>query len=97
MTKEEYISKLEELENAKVDLRREYIESNKPYPIGSKVKVTYKVGYEPVIGIVDSYKISGWDIVIPVLHKVKKDGTKHATAELYIPWWNVKEIEVINN
>ena len=95
MTREEYQDKERKLMQVKADLISEYIKTNSPYPIGTKLRINFKDPDESVIGIVKRYEISGWDEVHPVLAKVKNDGNAHKTAEEFISWRRVKSIEVV--
>jgi hypothetical protein len=89
MSKEEYVAKLDALQKEMADLKFEYIKSNSKIPNGTKVKVHYKhyganypTGYDEY-GIVLGYDIC-FDDVRPIVAKMKKDGTPHATARLYV-------------
>lgn len=89
MDKKEYVAKLDALKKEMADLKFEYIKSNSKFPNGTKVKIHYKhyganytTGYDEY-GIVIGYDIS-FDEVIPIVARVKKDGTAHATARLYV-------------
>ena len=89
MSREEYVTKFNALQKEMADLKFEYIKSNSKIPNGTKVKVHYKhygancpTGYDEH-GIVLGYKIS-FDEVIPIVAKMKKDGTPHPTARLYV-------------
>ena len=89
MSKEEYVAKLDALKNEMADLKFEYIKSNSKFPNGTKVKIHYKhygancpTGYDEY-GIVLGYDIS-FDEVIPIVAKMKKDGTAHSTARLCV-------------
>ena len=97
MSKEEYVAKLDALQKEMADLKFEYIKSNSKIPNGTKVKVHYKhygancpTGYDEY-GIVLGYKIS-FDEVIPIVAKMKKDGTPHPTARLYVSYDSNVEI-----
>ena len=82
MNREEYITKREALYKQITDLRDEYVRTNSPLAKGTKVKVTNSFG-EVSYGIVEGYRCD-WDDVLPIVAKLKKDGTKHATAHIYI-------------
>lgn len=76
------------LEDQLRSLSNEYINSNAPFPIGTKVKVSYPAtkyeeAYEEY-GIVEGWTIDADDDVVPFLAKVKKDGTAHQTAKVYV-------------
>jgi hypothetical protein len=97
MTSEEFnkqyanlILQEQELADKKKALKKEFIDTNQPYPIGTKLKVMY--GNKTVgIGFVRGYdtmtKAYGEWGVIPILGKVNKDGTMHKTATLFIMHW----------
>ena len=89
MNREEYVTKLNALKDEMADLKFEYIRSNSKIPNGTKVKIHYKcygancpTGYDEY-GIVLGYEIY-LDDVRPIVAKMKKDGTPHATARLYV-------------
>lgn len=89
MSKEEYVAKLDALKKEMADLKFEYIKSNSKIPNGTKVKIHYKhygancpTGYDEY-GIVIGYDIC-FDDVRPIVAKMKKDGTAHSTARLYV-------------
>ena len=89
MDREEYLEKRRTLHKQLEDLSAEYIRSNSKFPKGTKVKIHYKhcganypTGYDEY-GIVLGYKMY-FDEVIPIVAKMKKDGTAHATARLYV-------------
>lgn len=108
MTKEEFKSKKEiinskirELNNEMIKLKKEYIESNAKYPIGSKVCITTPASTyirldnnESVVipekkqyAYVKDYRIDFIDDVEPLFSKVKKDGTV-SKANFYISLTN---------
>ena len=81
-------AQIEKLENELSLLKNEYINSNAPFPIGTKIKVSYPAtkyeeAYEEY-GIVEGWTIGLDDDVVPFLAKVKKDGTAHSTAKIYV-------------
>jgi len=89
MDKKEYLEKREALYQQMEDLKQEYIRSNSKFPNGTKVKIHYKhygtncrTGYD-VYGIVIGHEIH-FDEVIPIVAKMKKDGTAHAMARIYV-------------
>lgn len=80
MNKEEFKSKKEiinskinELKNEMIKLKKEYIESNMKYPIGSKVCITTNESKR--YAYVKDYMIDFFDNIEPLFSKVKKDGT----------------------
>lgn len=66
-------SKIRELKNQKIQLEKEYIESNAKYPIGSKVCITTNESKR--YAYVKDYRIDFFDNIEPLFNKVKKDGT----------------------
>ena len=82
MTKNEYVSKREELNKQLAALKEEYIRTNSPIPSGTKVKVIDGDG-DIRYGILLGYACP-WDNVEPRVAKINKDGTPHTTARLYV-------------
>ena len=82
MDRGEYLRKREALYQQITDLQNEYVRSNSPLANGTKVKVTNSRG-QVSYGVVLGYKFE-WDEVHPIVAKVKKDGTAHATARIYV-------------
>ena len=66
-------SKIRELKSQKIQLEKEYIESNMKYPIGSKVCITTNESKR--YAYVKDYRINSLDNIEPLFNKVKKDGT----------------------
>lgn len=66
-------SKIRELKSQKIQLEKEYIESNMKYPIGSKVCITTNESKR--YAYVKDYRIDFSDNIEPLFNKVKKDGT----------------------
>lgn len=114
MTKEEFKtkkdiinSKIEELNNEMEKLKKEYIESNVKYPIGSKVCIITPAHKEVCLfsnkemlvaesrdcGYVMNYEINYRNDIELCLKKVKKDGTISKTS-LYVNFKKVK-IELV--
>lgn len=108
MTKEEFKSKKEiinskirELNNEMIKLKKEYIESNVKYPIGSKVCITtpasairlsdlesVTVPERKQYAYIKGYIIVDFlDTVEPLFSKVKKDGTM-SKAYFYVSLMN---------
>lgn len=99
MTKEEYkkaasvINKqILELKGDLHALRKAYVESNSTIPAGTKVKVYSKVGYKEEVGILLGYEFK-YDDIRPVVAKIKKDGTAHKSARIFV--WGDDTIEPI--
>lgn len=80
--------KIRELENRLSVLRNEYITSNSPFPVGTKVKVSYPSPQDEkdfgAVGIVTGWALNMDDEVVPFLAKVKKDGTAHQTQSVFV-------------
>lgn len=92
MTKEEFKSKKEiinskirELNNEMIKLKKEYIESNVKYPIGSKVCITTNESKR--YAYIKDYRINFLDNIEPLFNKVKKDGTM-SEVNLYVSLTN---------
>ena len=108
MNKEEFLSKKGAIEKELVKLHREkknlektYIESNMRFPIGSKVKLTFKpdevdrLPAKEVYAIVKGYKLIYDDEVRPILAKLTKSGAAHKTAQEYVQWWRCPVVEQV--
>ena len=90
MTKEEFIKQKVKLEDALEELKKEYLESNSVLSNGTKVVVHHRhyggeiiSGYDEY-GIVVGYELSVLDEVKPIIAKMKKDGTAHPKAKVYV-------------
>lgn len=102
MTQEEYTKKdyeidkqMAALREKRITLRKEYIESNKPYPIGTKVRVLDKSNNSVQYGFVVGYELSYCGAKIcPKVKKMKKDGTM-SQVNMYI--WHYMTIEPCND
>lgn len=99
MNKEEFISKrdvinskINELNNEMIKLKKEYIESNIKYPIGSKVCITTNESKR--YAYVKDYRIDFSDNIEPLFNKVKKDGTMSEMG-LYIWSYECPTIELV--
>jgi len=96
MTKETFVRQKVEL-NGKIDelrqvinkLKAEYIEANKPFNLGDKVKVIKGKSVE--FGVVTGFEIRYSNSVECVLNKLKKDGTQ-SQIKLYV--WGAEKIEL---
>ncbi len=83
MTQEEYTKKVHEIDKQmaalrekRIAIRNQYIEDNKPFPIGTKVRVLDKSNGSVQYGFVVGYELSYVDSKIcPKVRKMKKDGT----------------------
>lgn len=84
MEQKDFVEKYMALEQQMADLKKSYIESNSPWPVGTKVVVHHRQ-YGDEYGIVKGYEINNaTDEVRPILAKIKKDGTAHPTASVYV-------------
>lgn len=82
MNKKEY---QEKMRSQIAELNKEYIESNRVYSDGTKVKVTNKVG-KVRIGVVRGYIISIFnDDVVPYLKLVTADGKESSRNIVIYP------------
>ena len=86
MTKEHYLQREAELIKQLADLRKNYIDANKPYEIGQQLKI------DGVASIVSDFLIGHAGVIVPICHKLEKDGTAH-TARSYI--WHHSKVELI--
>lgn len=83
MNREQYLTEItkinkqiSELNNSKQSLKEQYVESNRPYPIGTKVLIYNPNRRQGIrIAIVSGYSISFDNYVDPTLKKTKRDGT----------------------
>lgn len=99
MTKEEFKakreiinSKINELKNEMIKLKKEYIESNVKYPIGSKVCITTNESKR--YAYVKDYRIDFLDNIEPLFNEVKKDGTMSKRG-LYVWSYQCPTIELV--
>lgn len=92
MSYEEFENKYTELRQAINDLKKEYIDSNSPFPVGSKVKVRTSDG-KVAYGFIREYQMAGY-YVLPVIGKIKKDGTMHPTQNVWYQKWGGDKIEI---
>ena len=85
-------SKIRELKSQKIQLEKEYIESNMKYPIGSKVCITTNESKR--YAYVKDYRIDFFDNIEPLFNKVKKDGTMSEMG-LYVWSFQCPTIELV--
>lgn len=93
MNKEEFVSKISELnkaisiaENSKRALKKQYIEECCPYKVGDKVKIVttdWRGGPTEEFGYVEHIKASEDGRFLPDCAACKKDGTKHGRNKVY--------------
>lgn len=89
MTKEDYqkmeselLEQEKALKLALSDLRKEYVSTNSPILVGTKVQVFNRYNKPMDVGILIGYEFNH-GCVLPVVAKMKKDGTPHPTAKIY--------------
>lgn len=85
-------SKIRELKSQKIQLEKEYIESNMKYPIGSKVCITTNESKR--YAYVKDYRIDFSDNIKPLFNEVKKDGTMSKRG-LYVWSYQCPTIELV--
>lgn len=85
-------SKIRKLKNQKIQLEKEYIESNMKYPIGSKVCITTNESKR--YAYVKDYRIDFSDNIEPLFNEVKKDGTMSKMG-LYVWSYQCPTIELV--
>lgn len=85
-------SKIRELKSQKIQLKKEYIESNMKYPIGSKVCITTNESKR--YAYVKDYRIDFSDNIEPLFNEVKKDGTMSKMG-LYVWSYQCPTIELV--
>lgn len=85
-------SKIRELKSQKIQLEKEYIESNMKYPIGSKVCITTNESKR--YAYVKDYRIDFYDNIEPLFNEVKKDGTM-SKMRLYVWSYQCPTIELV--
>jgi len=102
MTQEEYTKKDSEIDEQmaalrkkRIALREKYIEDNKPYPIGSKVRVFDNSNNSVQYGFVVGYELSYYDNkILPKVKKMKKDGTM---SQVNMCIWSCMSVEACND
>ena len=72
MDKTEFTKRYNDLKGQITQLKKEYIESNITFPVGTKVKVTNSDGKER-IGVVTNHYIDGYDVV-PYVMQLTNNG-----------------------
>ena len=97
MTKEEYkkaasvINKqILELKGDLHALRKAYVESNSTIPAGTKVQIYSNVGFKKEFGILLGYEFM-YDDIRPIVAKMKKDGTAHKSARIFVRYGDTIE------
>jgi hypothetical protein len=89
MNKEEFVKKCNALREQKLQLEKEYIETNTKYQEGTKLKVTS--GGKARIGIV-KYNVVEYDKVVPYVNMIRADG-EECTRRIRI--YPNDEVEVV--
>ena len=86
MNREEYLqakkairAEIDILRNTSLSLDKEYIEENKIFSVGDKLKITDRKGDR--IAIVTGNTVDSWGGIDPTLNKVKKDGTTSSVSD----------------
>jgi hypothetical protein len=101
MTEKEYIKKSSEIDEQmtalrkkRIALREKYIEDNKPFPIGTKVRVFDKSNGSVQYGFVVGYELSYiGSKICPKVKKMKKDGTM---SQVNMCIWSCMSVEACN-
>lgn len=102
MTEKEYIKmdgeidkQMAALREKRIAIRKQYIEDNKPYPIGTKVRVLDKSNGSVQYGFVVGYELSYYGAkILPKVKKMKKDGTM---SQVNMCIWNCMTVEACND
>jgi hypothetical protein len=106
MTQKEYIKKVSEIDEQmsalrkkRIAIRKQYIEDNKPYPIGTKVRVFDKSNGSVQYGFVVGYDLSFYGAkydakIYPKVKKMKKDGTM---SQVNMCIWSCMSVEACND
>ena len=102
MTEKEYIKmdgeidkQMAALREKRIAIRKQYIEDNKPYPIGTKVRVLDKSNGSVQYGFVVGYELSYYGAkILPKVKKMKKDGTM---SQVNMCIWNCMSVEACND
>ena len=81
--KQDFFSKREELTRHLLDYELMYVEKNCGFSKGSKVKVTNFNG-NVEYGFVKGFRRSPCAGVVPVIGKLKKDGSQYKFKEIYV-------------
>lgn len=97
MTENEYLeekniilNQIKDLNDRLKGLNSEYIENNSPFSIGELVSVI-DINGTSERGIVSGYEVTYLNKVEPIVHKIKKDGSK-SQHKVWI-WHNSKIIK----
>lgn len=102
MTEKEYIKmdgeidkQMAALREKRIAIRKQYIEDNKPFPIGSKVRVFDKSNSSVQYGFVVGYELSYYgNKILPKVKKMKKDGTM---SQVNMCIWTCMTLEACND
>ena len=102
MTEKEYIKmdgeidkQMAALREKRIAIRKQYIEDNKPYPIGTKVRVLDKSNGSVQYGFVVGYELSYYGAkILPKVKKMKKDGTM---SKVTMCIWTCMTLEACND
>ena len=88
MTKLEFVDSINDLEEKKHSIEKEFIESNKKFNIGDKVRITGTSGTR--IGIIRGFLISCQNVE-PIIAKAKKDGSAHSYNNICVRYNDIIE------
>jgi len=90
MATEHYLQRESELVKQLADLRENYINANKPYEIGQRLRLIER-GKETIAEVV-GFEIGYREKVVPTLKKVKKDGT---ISSIEARIWSFTKVEAM--
>lgn len=91
MNKEEFVSQRNALREQLNELEKEYIRTNVPYPVGTKIVVTGNNG-KSRIGIVKDSIISG-DNVVPLVMQLTNEGKESLRRIVVYPGDDIKIVK----
>lgn len=104
MTREEFREKYAEIKKQETalkismgKLKNDFIQSNKQFNVGDKVKVTDGRTGAVEIGFVREYFINALDEVRPIIGKIKKNGEIHPNRNIEYRLWAHDTIELCND
>lgn len=90
MTKLEFVDSINDLEEKKHSIEKEFIESNKKFNILDKVRITGTHGTR--IGIIRGFVISYFSQTVnPIIAQVKKDGSAHPYNNIRVGYDDIIE------
>lgn len=94
MRKEEFLEKIKQLNDARINLKRDYILEHAPYPINTIVKVKDNRSGELLFeGVISTYFVSSLTGRIDVvIHKITKKRTISKSIRKY---YNIEDSKII--